>query len=360
MEGKNNHYNQCKCQRFLPCATNPRYCSNASIPGQSMAQNCCIQKLLILGKSLICKASGSTESCNSSLFKNQISVNSSSLNTLKDQIVSNVASFDEPTYYTLLSTIVNIGWDEFSPTVNIIPTTNSDTATSFNSENHHHHYEAKRSDTLSTENMRIDSSYQLLNNSENIYQSPLPKNEKQTMKPANQSNNSRSKRVVKCKNSTPGHEVNDFNKKAGVLLEHRNLSHVAYSYGKTENPSAQRDIQHLPLPIVEQITDFLAENSFNQLTTNQTSKKRVTPEQRNKKRVACPSCRKTFCDKGALKIHYSAVHLKEMHKCTINGCNMWFSSRRSRNRHSTNPNPRLHMLHADKTVYNEDCSNSTK
>jgi len=31
-----------------------------------------------------------------------------------------------------------------------------------------------------------------------------------------------------------------------------------------------------------------------------------------------------------------------MHKCTIPGCNMMFSSRRSRNRHSANPNPKLH------------------
>ncbi|XP_074651681.1 zinc finger protein basonuclin-2-like [Tubulanus polymorphus] len=61
-----------------------------------------------------------------------------------------------------------------------------------------------------------------------------------------------------------------------------------------------------------------------------------------KKRVLCTACNKTFCDKGALKIHYSAVHLKEMHSCTVEGCNMLFSSRRSRNRHSANPNPKLH------------------
>ncbi|KAF5403035.1 hypothetical protein PHET_03551 [Paragonimus heterotremus] len=71
---------------------------------------------------------------------------------------------------------------------------------------------------------------------------------------------------------------------------------------------------------------------------------------RNKKRVLCTTCKKSFCDKGALKIHYSAVHLKEMHKCTIKGCSMWFSSRRSRNRHSANPNPRLHMSHASKKL----------
>uniref|UniRef100_A0A915C5I9 C2H2-type domain-containing protein n=1 Tax=Parascaris univalens TaxID=6257 RepID=A0A915C5I9_PARUN len=61
-----------------------------------------------------------------------------------------------------------------------------------------------------------------------------------------------------------------------------------------------------------------------------------------KRRVQCMKCLKTFCDKGALKIHNSAVHLKEMHKCTVDGCEMMFSSRRSRNRHSANPNPKLH------------------
>ncbi|XP_019640607.1 PREDICTED: zinc finger protein basonuclin-2-like isoform X2 [Branchiostoma belcheri] len=60
-------------------------------------------------------------------------------------------------------------------------------------------------------------------------------------------------------------------------------------------------------------------------------------------RVMCPSCGKSFYDKGTLKIHYSSVHLKIKHKCTIEGCNMVFSSLRSRNRHSANPNPRLHM-----------------
>lgn len=62
-----------------------------------------------------------------------------------------------------------------------------------------------------------------------------------------------------------------------------------------------------------------------------------------KKRVTCDICNKSFCDKGALKIHTSAVHLKEMHKCTVPGCEKEFSSRRSRNRHSSNTNPKLHM-----------------
>jgi hypothetical protein len=57
-----------------------------------------------------------------------------------------------------------------------------------------------------------------------------------------------------------------------------------------------------------------------------------------KRRVQCNKCLKTFCDKGALKIHNSAVHLKETHICTVDGCDRVFSSRRSRNRHSGNPN----------------------
>ncbi|KAM3876870.1 zinc finger protein basonuclin-1 [Diretmus argenteus] len=69
----------------------------------------------------------------------------------------------------------------------------------------------------------------------------------------------------------------------------------------------------------------------------------VTGSSLKKGRVFCSACEKTFYDKGTLKIHYNAVHLKIKHKCTIEGCNMVFSSLRSRNRHSANPNPRLHM-----------------
>ncbi|XP_013884504.1 zinc finger protein basonuclin-2 [Austrofundulus limnaeus] len=61
-----------------------------------------------------------------------------------------------------------------------------------------------------------------------------------------------------------------------------------------------------------------------------------------KGRVSCGVCGKSFYDKGTLKIHYNAVHLKIKHRCTIVGCSMVFSSLRSRNRHSANPNPRLH------------------
>lgn len=93
-------------------------------------------------------------------------------------------------------------------------------------------------------------------------------------------------------------------------------------------------------------------NNPDNLNGSQSSNKRRRPDlsqqgilisPNGKKRVQCHVCMKTFCDKGALKIHFSAVHLREMHKCTVHGCNMVFSSRRSRNRHSANPNPKLHM-----------------
>ncbi|XP_046725940.1 zinc finger protein basonuclin-2 [Silurus meridionalis] len=64
-----------------------------------------------------------------------------------------------------------------------------------------------------------------------------------------------------------------------------------------------------------------------------------------KSRVSCFVCGKTFYDRGTLKIHHNAVHLKIKHRCTVEGCDMLFSSLRSRNRHSANPNPRLHNTH---------------
>ncbi|XP_040924611.1 zinc finger protein basonuclin-2-like [Betta splendens] len=67
-----------------------------------------------------------------------------------------------------------------------------------------------------------------------------------------------------------------------------------------------------------------------------------SPAAGRKGRVCCGVCGKSFYDKGTLKIHYNAVHLKVKHGCTVAGCTMVFSSLRSRNRHSANPNPRLH------------------
>ena len=71
----------------------------------------------------------------------------------------------------------------------------------------------------------------------------------------------------------------------------------------------------------------------------------------NRKRVRCNVCNKWFYDKGTWKIHYSAVHLKVTYRCKVEGCNMVFSSLRSRNRHSANPNPKIHRI-IEQTVGN--------
>ncbi|XP_061451409.1 zinc finger protein basonuclin-1 isoform X2 [Rhineura floridana] len=95
--------------------------------------------------------------------------------------------------------------------------------------------------------------------------------------------------------------------------------------------------------------DLNSPNTLAKLDMGQLSpESKMKPADKNgsgmrKGRVFCTACEKTFYDKGTLKIHYNAVHLKIKHKCTIEGCNMVFSSLRSRNRHSANPNPRLHM-----------------
>lgn len=54
--------------------------------------------------------------------------------------------------------------------------------------------------------------------------------------------------------------------------------------------------------------------------------------------VLCTICHKMYSNKNTLRVHYKTVHLREMHKCKVSGCNMMFSSVRSRNRHSQNPN----------------------
>lgn len=102
-----------------------------------------------------------------------------------------------------------------------------------------------------------------------------------------------------------------------------------------------------PLPQTLSKQD-LSETSNAEINTRKHANPRLhdpsgTRERRpGKGRVSCDACAKTFYDKGTLKIHFNAVHLKIKHRCTISGCNMMFSSLRSRNRHSANPNPRLH------------------
>ena len=56
--------------------------------------------------------------------------------------------------------------------------------------------------------------------------------------------------------------------------------------------------------------------------------------------LRCVDCGEEFQNHFAVKIHYQNVHLKLMHKCTVDGCNAAFPSKRSRDRHSSN-----HTLH---------------
>jgi hypothetical protein len=46
----------------------------------------------------------------------------------------------------------------------------------------------------------------------------------------------------------------------------------------------------------------------------------------------CYVCKKSFKSSYSVKLHYKNVHLKEMHVCTVSGCNAAFPSRRSRDR----------------------------
>ncbi|XP_069780529.1 zinc finger protein basonuclin-2 isoform X2 [Narcine bancroftii] len=97
---------------------------------------------------------------------------------------------------------------------------------------------------------------------------------------------------------------------------------------------------HTPVPANDLVKSDHSKTSILNAKIQRMRRNGLTPR---KGRVVCNACGKTFYDKGTLKIHYNAVHLKIKHRCTIEGCNMVFSSLRSRNRHSANPNPRLHM-----------------
>lgn len=54
--------------------------------------------------------------------------------------------------------------------------------------------------------------------------------------------------------------------------------------------------------------------------------------------VRCNYCGQYYSNKGTLRVHIKSVHLRESHMCTVPGCNQVFTSVRSRNRHSQNPN----------------------
>lgn len=61
--------------------------------------------------------------------------------------------------------------------------------------------------------------------------------------------------------------------------------------------------------------------------------------------ITCQLCQKVYSNKGTFRAHYKTVHLRLLHKCKVPGCDTTFSSVRSRNRHSQNPN-----LHRNMTV----------
>lgn len=124
-----------------------------------------------------------------------------------------------------------------------------------------------------------------------------------------------------------------------------NLSTAAGHIGINQSIYASRKVRHLRKSMNPMRRRWNSSSTMNAFNLNQTP---------GKKRVQCQVCMKTFCDKGALKIHYSAVHLREMHKCTVIGCNMMFSSRRSRNRHSANPNPKLHTPNCRRKISPHD------
>jgi hypothetical protein len=58
----------------------------------------------------------------------------------------------------------------------------------------------------------------------------------------------------------------------------------------------------------------------------------------------CSACGKVFQNHFGVKTHYQNVHLKLMHRCTIDGCTAAFPSKRSRDRHAQNLNLHRKLL----------------
>lgn len=128
-----------------------------------------------------------------------------------------------------------------------------------------------------------------------------------------------------------------------------NNSNFHQSQYQSKIHESSQEISEKPHPPVEKVRKQRQMNAFPSNLGTQF----INPAT-GKKRIRCNVCFKTFCDKGALKIHFSAVHLREMHKCTVEGCTMMFSSRRSRNRHSANPNPKLHSTNMRRKISPHD------
>ena len=58
----------------------------------------------------------------------------------------------------------------------------------------------------------------------------------------------------------------------------------------------------------------------------------------------CSACGKLFPNHFGVRTHYQSEHLKLLHKCTIEGCNAAFPSKRSRDRHASNLNLHRKLL----------------
>lgn len=162
----------------------------------------------------------------------------------------------------------------------------------------------------------------------------------------NNNNNNNSSSSPKTPLSSPTHNHNSF-----TVPFPNHSSDLSLSEGPTDDEAGDAGAINLSLGVGSMDSVYAARKVKHLRKSANPMKRRWNPmvlstlttsPATGKRRVQCHVCLKTFCDKGALKIHFSAVHLREMHKCTVEGCNMMFSSRRSRNRHSANPNPKLH------------------
>ena len=71
---------------------------------------------------------------------------------------------------------------------------------------------------------------------------------------------------------------------------------------------------------------------------SQTTRRENKPFTWRNNPVRCNYCGQYYSNKGTLRVHIKSVHLRESHMCTVPGCNQVFTSVRSRNRHSQNPN----------------------
>lgn len=69
--------------------------------------------------------------------------------------------------------------------------------------------------------------------------------------------------------------------------------------------------------------------------------------------ITCHICQKVYSNKGTFRAHYKTVHLRLLHKCKVPGCDITFSSVRSRNRHSQNPNLHRNLPPNNTTISQE-------